>query len=130
MRLKPCRDFVVLEPIKEPRLILLSKDKSKYRRGRVLAVGPGKRNKKGNRIPIDVQVGELVVFKKHTAKMFYVEQSLVAFVENGNILGVIEEASADETRKAQKNSLFTHGSETDDRYQQEDTARPRIRRGV
>lgn len=114
MRIKPTRDWVIIEQAKESRTILVSKDKSKSSRGRVLAVGAGKRNKKGVLIPPDVQVGQIVIFKKYAAKLFYVEQKKLFFIESDNILGVIDKIYTDEDTKAQHESFFTQGSEHDD----------------
>jgi len=41
-----------------------SVDKEKLLEGVVVAVGPGKRNEAGTRVPMDVSVGDTVVFKK------------------------------------------------------------------
>ena len=41
-----------------------SADKEKLMTGEVVAVGPGKRDDSGKRVPMDVSVGDVVVFKK------------------------------------------------------------------
>jgi chaperonin GroES len=69
MTLKPLGDRVLVKPApKEDRtssgLYISSGAQEKPQRGEVIAVGAGKRNDKGERIPIDVQVGDQVYYGK------------------------------------------------------------------
>ncbi len=69
MTLKPLGDRVLVKPApKEDRtssgLYISSGAQEKPQRGEVVAVGAGKRNDKGERIPIDVQVGDQVYYGK------------------------------------------------------------------
>lgn len=70
LNLKPLGDKVVVEVIDEPQttasgLVLPDSAKEKSQRGKVLAVGPGKYLDNGSREPIDVNVGDTVVFTKY-----------------------------------------------------------------
>ncbi len=70
LTLKPLGDKVVVEVIDEPQttasgLVLPDSAKEKSQRGKVLAVGPGKYLENGSREPIDVNVGDTVVFAKY-----------------------------------------------------------------
>jgi len=70
LNLKPLGDKVVVEVIEEPQttasgLVLPDTAKEKSQRGKVLAVGPGKVLDNGNREPIEVKVGDTVVFAKY-----------------------------------------------------------------
>ena len=70
LTLKPLGDKVVVEVIDEPQttasgLVLPDSAKEKSQRGKVIAVGPGKYLENGSREPIDVQVGDTVVFAKY-----------------------------------------------------------------
>src|SRR5690606_38824427 len=70
LNLKPLGDKVVVEVIDEPQttasgLVLPDSAKEKSQRGKVLAVGPGKYLENGSREPIDVNVGDTVVFAKY-----------------------------------------------------------------
>ena len=70
--LAPLGDRVIVKPAEkggEKKLasgiiIPESVDKEKVLKGEVMAVGPGSRNNAGERIPIDVTVGNTVFFKK------------------------------------------------------------------
>lgn len=68
--LKPLGDKVVVEIIDEPQttasgIVLPDTAKEKSQRGRVVAVGPGKVLENGEREPMDVKVGDTVVFAKY-----------------------------------------------------------------
>jgi len=70
LNLKPLGDKVVVEVIEESQttasgLVLPDSAKEKSQRGKVLAVGPGKVLDNGNREPVEVKVGDTVVFAKY-----------------------------------------------------------------
>jgi chaperonin GroES len=70
MSLKPLGDKVVVEVIDEPQttasgIVLPDTAKEKSQRGKVVAVGPGKVLDNGEREPMDVSVGDTVVFAKY-----------------------------------------------------------------
>ena len=72
LSLKPLGDRVVVQPSEKEGekklasgiIIPESVDKEKLMTGEVVAVGPGKRDDSGKRVPMDVSVGDTVVFKK------------------------------------------------------------------
>ncbi len=70
MNIKPLSDHVVIEPLKEEQKtksgILLpdTAEKEKPEQGKVIAVGPGRRNEQGGCIPMGVKIGDRVYFKK------------------------------------------------------------------
>ena len=68
--LRPLGDKVVVEVIEEPQttasgLVLPDTAKEKSQRGKVIAVGSGKLLENGNREPIEVKVGDTVLFAKY-----------------------------------------------------------------
>jgi|SRR3989344_2239426 len=70
MRIKPLRDNILLEPVREEKKkggIILpdTVDKERPEKGRVLAVGSGKVGKDGKRIPVEVKKGDIVLFTKY-----------------------------------------------------------------
>ena len=75
VNLKPLGDRVVVEPLDEQEvsasgIILPETAKEKPQRGTVRAVGPGARDKDGNRVPMDVKVGDVVLFAKYAGTEF------------------------------------------------------------
>ena len=70
MNLQPLGDRLIVEALEEDEstvsgIVLPDTAKEKPQRGRVLAVGPGARNKDGKRIEMDVAEGDEVVFAKY-----------------------------------------------------------------
>ena len=70
MDLQPLGDRVIVELLDEELtlargIVLPDTAKEKPQRGRVLAVGAGDKNDTGDRIPVDVEVGDEIVFSKY-----------------------------------------------------------------
>jgi chaperonin GroES len=63
-------DRVVVEPLQSEEvtaagIVLPETAKEKPQKGTVLAVGPGKRDDNGNLVPLDVKVGDVVLYAKY-----------------------------------------------------------------
>ncbi len=71
MKIKPLADNVLIEPEKDNEKtkggILLpdTAEKGRPEKGKVIAVGPGKRNSSGKIIPLEVKKGDRVLFTKY-----------------------------------------------------------------
>ena len=71
MNIKPLSDHILIEPIKKEEKtktgILLpdTGDKERPEQGKVIAVGPGKKNEEGKIIPIEIKQGDVVLFTKY-----------------------------------------------------------------
>ena len=68
--IKPLEDRVLVEPLEAETttasgLVIPDTAKEKPQEGEVLAVGPGRIDDKGNRVPLDVNVGDRVIFSKY-----------------------------------------------------------------
>ena len=68
--LKPLEDRIVVKPLEAEQvtasgLVIPDTAKEKPQEGKVLAVGPGRFDDKGARIPVDVQVGDVVLYSKY-----------------------------------------------------------------
>jgi chaperonin GroES len=68
--LRPLEDRIVVEPqeaeqVTASGLVIPDTAKEKPQEGKVLAVGPGRFDDKGVRIPVDVQVGDVVLYSKY-----------------------------------------------------------------
>jgi len=95
LNLRPLGDRVVVEPLDEQEttasgIIIPETAKEKPQRGKVLAVGPGARDKDGKYIPMDVKVGDTVLFAKYAGTEFKVgtTRTLLVMREN-DILAVL-----------------------------------------
>src|SRR3989344_2423381 len=95
MNLKPLNDRIFLEPVEEEKTtksgIVLpdTAEKEKPIKGRVVATGPGKLDEKGNRVPMSVKVGDLVLFKKYGPDELEVEGKKYLVGEEADILAII-----------------------------------------
>ena len=70
MNLQPLGDRLIVEVLDEEEttvsgIVLPDTAKEKPQRGRVLAVGPGGLNDKGDRVPLDVAEGDEIIFSKY-----------------------------------------------------------------
>lgn len=70
MKIRPLRDNILLEPVREEKRkggIILPEtiEKDRPEKGRVLAVGSGKIDKDGKRMPMEIKKGDIVLFTKY-----------------------------------------------------------------
>ena len=68
--IKPLEDRIVVRPLEAEQvtasgLVIPDTAKEKPQEAEVIAVGPGRVDDKGNRIPVDVAVGDKVIFSKY-----------------------------------------------------------------
>jgi len=97
INIKPLADYVLIEPIKEEEktkagiLLPESAEKEKPEKGKVIAVGPGRRDEKGNLIPVSVKVGQIVLFKKYGPDEIKVDDKEYLICKEEDILAIIEE---------------------------------------
>jgi chaperonin GroES len=94
-KIKPLSDYLLIEPLeRETKLpsgiVIPDTAKEKPQEGKILAVGPGKRDEKGNIIPIDVKAGSIVMYKKWGGTEIKVEGKELLLVREEDILAIIE----------------------------------------
>ncbi len=68
--IKPLEDRILVQPLEAEQvtasgLVIPDTAKEKPQEGRVIATGPGRIDDKGNRIPLDVNEGDVVIFSKY-----------------------------------------------------------------
>ena len=95
MKLKPLGDRVLVKPApKEERtasgLYISSGAQEKPQQGTVIAVGPGKLNKKGDHMPLDVQVGDEVLYGKYGGNEVKLDGEELLLLRAEDIYGIIE----------------------------------------
>jgi len=91
LKLRPLGDRVWIEPIEQEEttasgIILPETAKEKPQEGEVLAVGPGVRNDKGERQPLDVGVGDRVLFAKYAGTEIKQEGTKYLIMRESDIL--------------------------------------------
>jgi chaperonin GroES len=92
--LKPLEDRVVVKPIEEEEttlsgLVIPDTAKEKPTEGEVVAVGPG-RFEEGNRVPMDVKVGDRVVYSKYGGNEYKYKGDEYVILQARDIYAVIE----------------------------------------
>ena len=98
MKIKPLQDRVVVRRLDEDErsaggIIIPDTAKEKPMTGEVVAVGPGARNDDGERIQLDVVVGDRVLFGKWSGTEVKIDGEELAIMKESDILGVFEGAT-------------------------------------
>lgn len=70
-------------------ILLPEAAQEKPRQGKILAVGPGKEDEKGNLTPMSVKVGELILFSSYAGTEFKTDEEEYLILSEEDILGVI-----------------------------------------
>lgn len=97
MKIKPLLDNILIEPMEQAEQtkggILLPKtaDKERPEQGKVVAVGPGKKNDSGNIISLEVKPGDKVLFTKYGPSEIKVDEKEYLIAKQEDILAIIEE---------------------------------------
>ena len=95
MKLKPLGGRVIVEPIEQEEMtaggiILPETAKEKPQEGKILAAGPGDRDEDGERIPMEVKVGDKVLYAKYSGTEVKVEGKKVLILRESDILAIVE----------------------------------------
>jgi chaperonin GroES len=94
MNIRPLHDHVLVKRIEEAEtvrggIIIPDTAKEKPQQGEVLAVGDGKLLEDGTRAPIDVKVGDRILFSKYAGSDIKIDGDEVLIVREDDILGVL-----------------------------------------
>lgn len=95
INLKPLGDRVIVKPVEQEEvtksgIYLPESAKEKPQQGEVLAVGPGARDEDGERIAMDVKVGDIVLYGKYSGTEIKIEGDKVLILKEGDILAIVE----------------------------------------
>ncbi len=96
LKLRPLQDRIVVKPSEGEEttasgLFLPETAKEKPQQGEVIAVGPGRFDDEGeSRIPLDVKVGDIVLFAKYGGTEIKLESEKLLILKESDILAVIE----------------------------------------
>lgn len=95
MNIRPLHDRVIVKRLESERktssgIVIPDSAAEKPDQGEILAVGPGKRDDSGKIIPMDVQVGQRVLFGKYAGQSIKVDGQEVLVMREEDIMGVIE----------------------------------------
>jgi chaperonin GroES len=94
MNIQPLGDRLIVEVLEEEEqtisgIVLPDTAKEKPQRGRVLAVGPGSRNDKGDIVPMEVAEGDEVIFSKYGGTEIKVEMDEVLILRESDVLAKV-----------------------------------------
>jgi chaperonin GroES len=95
LKLKPLGGRVIVEPIEQEEMtaggiILPETAKEKPQEGKILAAGPGDRDEAGERIPMDVQIGDRVLYAKYSGTEVKMDGRKMLILRESDILAVVE----------------------------------------
>jgi len=96
MKLKPLNENIIVKPIIEDEVtksgIVLpdTVDKEKPEKGEVIAVGEGKTLDNGQKAPMSVKVGDIVIFKKYSPDEIKIEDVEYLVISESDILAILE----------------------------------------
>lgn len=95
LKLKPLGGRVIVEPIEQDEktasgIFLPETAKEKPQEGKILAAGPGDRDDEGKRVPMDVSVGDKVLFAKYSGTEVKLDGKKLLILRESDILAVIE----------------------------------------
>jgi len=104
MTLKPLGDRVVVEPIEgedmtASGLVLPETAKEKPQKGRIVAAGPGARDDDGERIALDVSVGDTVLYAKYAGTEFKVDSQKLLILRESDLLAIVGTGAAPVKKK-------------------------------
>lgn len=93
--LKPLGSRVVVEPLEQEEvtaggIVLPETAKEKPQKGVVLAVGPGDRDEDGERIAMDVKVGDTVLYAKYGGTEIKVDGKKLLILRESDLLAIVE----------------------------------------
>ena len=94
IKIRPLGDRVLVEPIEQEEItasgiFIPETAKEKPQQGNVLAAGEGRRDDDGKRIPMDVTVGEKVLFAKYAGTEIKLDGKKLLIMKESDILGIV-----------------------------------------
>ncbi|MEE1611056.1 co-chaperone GroES [Microvirga sp. CF3016] len=98
MKFRPLHDRIVVRRIEAEQktaggIIIPDTAKEKPQQGEVIAVGPGARNEQGQLVPLDVKVGDTVLFGKWSGTEVKIDGDDLLIMKESDIMGVLEQTA-------------------------------------
>jgi chaperonin GroES len=95
MKLKPLGGRLAIAPIEQEGqtisgILLPETAKEKPQQGKVVAVGPGERDDQGKRIPMEVQLGDVILFGKYAGTEIQSNGQKYLILKENDALAIIE----------------------------------------
>ena len=95
MKFRPLHDRILVKRLEESEqvkggIIIPDTAKEKPQEGEVIAVGSGKKNDEGKRMPMDVKAGDRILFGKYSGSEIKMEGEEYLILREDEVLGVVE----------------------------------------
>ena len=102
MPVRPLHDRIIVRRLEEGEqkiggIIIPDTAKEKPQQGEVIAVGNGKVNDEGERVPLDVKAGDLILFGKYTSQEVRLDGEELLIMREDEVLAVIDGGTKKET---------------------------------
>ena len=93
--IKPLEDRIVIRQVEAEQptasgLVIPDTAKEKPQEGEVIAVGPGRVDDNGNRIPVDVKVGDVVIYSRYGGTEVKYDGQEFQILSSRDVLAVVE----------------------------------------
>ena len=93
-KIKPLADYLLIEPVEQETklpsgIVLPDTAKEKPQEGKIVATGPGKRDEDGKHIKMDVNVDDVVMYKKWGGTEVKVEGKEYLLVKEEDVLAIV-----------------------------------------
>jgi len=94
-KVRPLSDYILVEPLQKDTtlpsgIVIPDMAKEKPQEGKIISVGPGKRDDDGDRIPMDVKAGDIVMYKKWGGTEIKIDGKDMLLVKEEDILAIVE----------------------------------------
>jgi chaperonin GroES len=95
MNLKPLGNRIIVEPtesedVTSGGIVLPETAKEKPQKGTILAAGPGERDDDGDFIPMEVKVGDTVLYAKYSGTEIKLEGKKLLILRESDLLAIVE----------------------------------------
>ncbi len=95
MKLRPLGDRVVIEPLEqeertESGLYIPETAKEKPQKGTIIAVGAGRKDEDGKRVPMDVEAGQTILFAKYGGTEIKLDNKKLLILKESDILAILD----------------------------------------
>jgi chaperonin GroES len=95
MKFRPLHDRVVVRRIEAEEksaggIIIPDTAKEKPQQGEIVAVGPGARDEQGQLVPLDVKVGDVVLFGKWSGSEVKIDGEELLIMKESDIVGILD----------------------------------------
>lgn len=94
-KIQPVNDYILIEPEEQNEktasgiYIPDTADKNKPQKAKVVAVGPGKADKDGTRIPLSVKAGDTVLYTKYGPTEVKIGTDEYIFIQESDVIAIL-----------------------------------------